>query len=111
MKHIIEGFSVLFVMMLNLCMAAGVLTVTAKAAEAKEYKAAAVAEIENSNFNPNVIDACIKDADARGYSMKVTTCSSEEDTGHQMAEVCLTYEYELPLLGVSGQHVTRGIAR
>lgn len=111
MKHIVEGFSVLFVMMLNLCMAAGVLNVTAKVAEVKEYKAAVTAEIENSNFNPNVIAACIKDADVRRYSMEVTTCSYGEDAGRQMAEVCLTYEYEVPLIGVSGQSVTRGIAR
>lgn len=111
MKHIIEGFSVLFIMMLNLCMAAGVLNVTAKVAEAKAYKAAAVAEIENSNFNPNVIAACIEDADARGYSMEVTTCSYACDSQRRIAQVCLTYDYELPLIGVSGKSVTRGIAR
>lgn len=111
MKHIIEGFSVLFAMMLNLCMTAGVLNVTAKVAAAKEYKAAVVAEIENSNFNPNVIAACIQDADGWGYTMEVTTCSYGEDMGRKMAEVCLIYNYEVPLLGVSGQSVTRGIAR
>lgn len=111
MKHIIEGFSVLFVMMLNLCMVAGVLNVTAKVAEAKEYKAAVVAEIENSNFNPNVIAACMEDADMRGYSMEVTTCSYAEDSQRRIAEVCLTYDYELPLIGVAGQSITRGIAR
>lgn len=111
MKHIIEGFSVLFIMMLNLCMAVGVLNITAKVAEAKSYKAAVVAEIENSNFNPNVIEACIEDADVHGYSMEVTTCSYAYDPQRRIAEVCLTYDYELPLIGVSGQGVTRGIAR
>lgn len=111
MKHIIEGFSVLFVLMLNLCVTVGILSVTARIAEAKEYKAAVVAEVENSNFNPRVIAACIEDAKARGYSLEVIACGYEEDAKRQMAEVCLTYDYELPLLGVSGQRVTRGIAR
>lgn len=111
MKHIIEGFSVLFVLMLNLCLAVGMLNVTVKVAEAKEYKAAVVAEVENSNFNPNVIAACIEDARGKGYSLEVTTCTYGEDTERRMAEVCLTYGYEFPLLGVSGQRMTRGIAR
>lgn len=111
MKHIIEGFSVLFVLMLNLCLTAGMLSITAKVAEAKEYKAAVVAEVENSNFNPNVITACIEDAKARGYFLEVTTCCYEEDGKRQMAEVRLTYDYELPILGVFGQRMTRGIAR
>lgn len=111
MKHIVEGFSVLFVLTLNLFLAVGVLTVTAKVAEAKEYKAAVTAEVENSNFNPNVIAACIQDAAAQGYALEVELCEYEEEEGRQIAEILLTYDYEIPLLGVSGQRVTRSIAR
>lgn len=110
MKHVIEGFFVLFVLILHLFLAAEVLGVTAKAAEAKEYKAAVVAELENSNFNPNVITACIKAAKEQGYELQIEVCEYEEE-GRQIAEVLLTYDYEMPLFGVAGQKVTRGIAR
>lgn len=111
MKHIVEGFSVLFVLTLNLFLAVGMLTVTAKVTEAKEYKAAVTAEVENSNFNPNVIAACIQDAAAQGYVLEIDMCEYEEEEGRQIAEILLTYDYEMPLLGVSGQRVTRSIAR
>lgn len=111
MKHIIEGYSVLFVLMLNLCLTAGMLSVTAKVAEAKEYKAAVVSEVENSNFNPNVIAACIEDARSKGYVLQIRTCGYKEDTQRLIGEISLTYDYNFPLLGVSGQSVTRGIAR
>lgn len=111
MKHVIEGFFVLFVLILHLFLAAEVFGVTAKAAEAKEYKAAVVAELENSNFNPNVITACIKTAKEQGYDLQIEVCEYEEEEGRQIAEVLLTYDYEMPLLGVAGQKVTRGIAR
>ena len=55
MKYIVEIFSGLFMLIWNLCLCVSMLGVSSETAEAKEYKAAVVAEIENSNFNPNVI--------------------------------------------------------
>lgn len=111
MKHVIEGFSVLLMLLLNLAVCVSVLGVSAKVAAAKEYKAAVVAEVENSNFNPNVISGCIEDARVHGYTLEIETCRFNDDAGRQMAEICLTYKYDIPLLGISGQSVTRGIAR
>lgn len=111
MKHVIEGFSVLLMILLNLAMCVSVLGVSAKVAAAKEYKAAVVAEVENSNFNPNVISSCIEEANKHGYSLEIETCRFGDDDRRQMAEVCLTYQYDIPLLGFVGQSITRGIAR
>lgn len=111
MKYIIEAFSILIVLMLNLLLCIAVLSVSADVAAAKEYKADVVAELENSNFNPNVIDACKAQAASQGYSLEVTTCTYEENQDRCIAQVRLTYDYEIPLLGVSQQRVTSGIAR
>ena len=51
MKHVIEAFSVLFVMILNLFLCMTVLTASADAAAAKRFTADVVAEIENSNLD------------------------------------------------------------
>lgn len=111
MKYIIEAFSILTVLMLNLAVCIAVLSVSARVAAAMEFKADMIAEIENSNFNPNVIDACRGQAALEGYSLEVTPCMYDPDYDRCVAQVCLTYDYEIPLLGITGQRVTRGIAR
>ncbi len=111
MKYIIEAFSILVSLMFQLFLCVAVVTVSADVAAAKEYKADVVAEIENSNFNPNVIAACKEQASVQGYSLEVTTCLYDEELDYRIAEVELTYAYEIPLLGVSQERVTRGIAR
>ncbi|MBO5069259.1 MAG: hypothetical protein J6C37_02705, partial [Roseburia sp.] len=67
--------------------------------------------IENSNFNPKVIEACQRQAADQGYTLEVTTGVYDADLDVRMAEVLLKYRYEIPLLGISGEQVTRGVAR
>lgn len=111
MKHIVSVFSTLIILVLNLMMSVMILSVSAKTAAAKEYKAAVVAEIENSNFNPKVIAGCIREASDLGYTLKVTPCVYDEIKDSRTAEVVLEYGYEIPLFGISDTKVTRGIAR
>lgn len=111
MKYIIEAFSILTVLMMNLLVCIGVLTASADVAAAKEYKADVVAEIENSDFNPNVIDACELQAQALGYLLEVTPVVYQGTSERCIAQIKLTYNYEIPLLGISQQRVTRGVAR
>ncbi len=111
MKHVIGAFSILFVLLLNVFLCIGMITVNADVAAAKEYKAAVVAEIENSNFNPKVIQGCIAQAAEAGYTLQVLGCSYDAWNEVQMAEVILSYTYCIPVLGISETKTTRGIAR
>lgn len=111
MKYIIEVFSVLMLLLLNLFMCVAVVSVGADVAAAKEYKADVVAELENSNFNPEVIAGCMEQATAQGYELEIVPCTYDDIYDRQIAEVRLTYRYEIPLLGISQERVTRGIAR
>ena len=111
MKHIVSAFSTLIILVLNLLMSMMLLTVSAKTAAAKEYKAAVVAEIENSNFNPRVIAGCIEAAADLGYTLEVKRCVYDEKSDVCTAEVLLGYTYEIPLFGISDTKITRGIAR
>ena len=111
MKHIITAYGALIVFVLNIFMCITVSNATASMAEAKEYKAHVVAEIENSNFNPNVINACVAQAQTAGYTLSVTNCIYDENHNIQTTEVILTYTYKLPLFGISQTKTTRGIAR
>ena len=111
MKHIIGAFGTLVVLMMNIFICISVSNASSSAAEAKEFKAAVVAEIENSNFNRNVINACITQAENAGYSLQVTDCTYDRNNQIQTAEVILTYSYSLPLFGIEETVTTRGIAR
>lgn len=111
MRNIIAAFSALLVLMLNLLLCTSVSTSDAAVAAAKEYKADVIAEIENSNFNPNVINACIEQAQAAGYSLEVTGYTYDADHDIRSAEVILTYFYEMPVFGIAKTQTTRGIAR
>ena len=111
MKHIISAYGVLVVFVINIFICISLINATASMAEAKEYKAQVVAEIENSNFNPNVIAACVRQAQTAGYELQITNCIYDANNNIQTAEVILTYSYKIPLLGIVETKTTRGIAR
>lgn len=77
----------------------------------KRVKAEVVVEIENSNFNPAVIDACKSSARASGFDLSVTPCTYDQAHDVTSAEVALTYTYKIPLLGIEQTRTTEGIAR
>ncbi|MBO5522434.1 MAG: hypothetical protein J5986_01965 [Roseburia sp.] len=110
MKHIVSAFGTLLVLLINTGICIGAVTVSSQVAAAKEYKADVISEIENSNFNPNVIAACIRQASDAGYELEVRN-SADVNNEVQTAEVILSYSYEFPVLGISQRKTTRGIAR
>lgn len=89
----------------------GVCNVCGIISDAKEYKADIIAEIENSNFNPKVIDACKTQAETMGYEVQITNCVYDDRQDIRSAEVILWYTYRIPLLGIEEKRITRGIAR
>ena len=111
MKQIIGAFCTLFVLLLYLFTGAGVLEASGGVAAAKEYKAGVIAQIENSNFNPKVINACIQSAAEAGYELEVTNCEYDMYHNIQTAQVALHYQYRLPLFGITQTKTTYGIAR
>jgi ABC-type sugar transport system substrate-binding protein len=110
-KYIIEVFSVMLVLVFNLLLCVSMLGVSADVAAAKEFKAAMIAEIENSDFNPYVIDGCKAQAGTEGYELEVQSYTYGGQSDRRIAGINLYYRYRIPLLGVSQQRVTRGIAR
>ena len=111
MRNIISAYAILFILMCNIAVCIQLTGASGQTAAAKEYKADVVAEIENSNFNPNVIAACISQADAVGYNLEVRNCTYDEILNLQSAEVILEYSYSMPLFGITETRTTRGIAR
>lgn len=110
MKNIISAFTTLFFYLLCVFGAAALLTASAQTAAAKEYKADVIAEIENSDFNREVIANCISQAQSAGYALAVTpSVNAEGET--VSADVILSYDYKMQVFGIEKTHMTRGIAR
>lgn len=111
MKHIVEAFSALILIILMAYVSIAILTASAQVTNAKTYKSDCIAEIENSNFNPTVIANCISKAASAGYQLQVSSCNYDIYNDINTAEVVLTYQYKIPLFGVSVTKSTSGIAR
>ena len=111
MKNIIDAYGTLFVLMLNVFACIAVTNASTISVEAKEFKAAVISEIENSNFNPYVINSCKNQAQEAGYTLEITNCIYDEYQNIQTAEIVLTYSYYLPLFHIAETKTTRGIAR
>ena len=111
MRNIIGAFGILMVLAIYFFSCIELSNAGIVVAEAKEFKAEVIAEIENSNFNPKVIEGCIAQAEAVGYQLVVTTCVYDEKRDMRSAEVILTYKYHIPFLGIEETKTTRGIAR
>ena len=111
MKQIVNTFGVLLILTLNIFTCILLVNSTLQISLAKEYKSDVIAEIENSNFNPNVIVSCISQASASGYTLSVQNVHYDEDNFYTCAEVVLKYKYTMPLLNISEEKTTRGIAR
>lgn len=111
MRQIVGAFSILFILLLNIFVSVGLIGACTQVAAAKEYKTQVVAEIENSNFNPLVIDACEKKAAVDGYELKVTACIYDAWQNMRAAQVALKYSYRIPVLGIEDWNTTYAIAR
>ena len=111
MKVVIEVYTILWVLLLTMSTGLSVTMAEERAAQAKRVKAEVVAEIENSKFNPDVIEACKSSASAAGFDLSVTPCTYDQAHDVTSAEVALTYTYKIPLLGIEQTRTTEGIAR
>ena len=93
MRQIIGAFGILFIMMANIFICTGLIGASGQVAAAKEYKSQVVAELENSNFNPGVIDACKKKAAEDGYELEISDCVYDAWQNMRAAQVALKYHY------------------
>ena len=98
MKVVVAIYTILWILLLTMSTGLSVTMAEERAAQAKRVKAEVVAEIENSNFNPAVIDACKSSARASGFDLSVTPCTYDQ-------------AYKIPLLGIEQTRTTEGIAR
>jgi DNA-binding LacI/PurR family transcriptional regulator len=111
MRQIIGAFGSLLILIFHMFICITLTVAAGEAEAAKSYKAAVIAQIENSDFNPDVIAGCISQAAEAGYVLTVNSCTYDEEMRVNTAEVILEYKYELPLFNMQQTKETRGFAR
>ena len=72
MGQVIKSFLGIFFAFLVVITGVTVVTAQMQVSEARSFKDAAVAAMENSDFNGEVINACFAGADELGYRLEVT---------------------------------------
>lgn len=77
---------------------------------ANDYLMNAEAIISASNINQNTINDCIADAQAQGYTLEADVYN-QSNYSSRYAVLTLTYDYEIPLLGIDSTHTKVKIAR
>ena len=125
MSHIVDTLLAVAVMVLIMFFGISIAQAQVNISEARSCKEEIIAELENSEYNPAVINECIRQAGENGYTLSVTlyrkgqakvtyTSADVENTAitdAQAAEVVLGYQYRLTFLGENNMHYIRGFAR
>ncbi len=73
MGQVIKSYLGIFFLMVTGMVGIGVVTAGIQSANARNYHADVISEIECSNFNESVLAACQQQAQAQGYSLQIKT--------------------------------------
>ncbi|NMC59414.1 MAG: hypothetical protein GYA51_08550 [Candidatus Methanofastidiosa archaeon] len=113
MSTIIKTYIGIFILLLGVFTMAGVMSACIDANNARDFHASVIAEIEDSNFAPSVINACKTQAANDGYELLIDDNSivKNEDGKTTLMQVILEYKYHVDFLGVISTQQIRAFAR
>ena len=113
MSTTVKTYIGIFILMLSMFSMAGVMSATIDAENARDFHASVIAEIEDANFAPSVIQACKTQAALAGYELLIDDSSivRDDDGKPTLMEVILKYQYRIDFLGVISTQQIRGFAR
>lgn len=103
MEEIVKTFSSVFFMLLVTFMGASLVSASVDARNAQAYMTEAVSEISSANCSSSVVshyENHAKDVD-ESYKFKVTNKTKSSSSEKYYATATLTYDYSLPILGIS----------
>ncbi len=107
MGQIVKGMLGIFFLFLVAVTGFGTMMAQAETTAAQNYHTDVITELENSNFNAAVMNACKEQAAANGYTLTINPIEADHA---QMAEVILTYPYRIGIFELSQEKQIRGYA-
>lgn len=124
MPVIIKSFMGVFFFSLVVFVGAGILNYQTDVNRASSYKQDVIKELQNSNFAPSVLNACIQNGADQNYEVSIDV--SAGDGSHSTytkstlasdtldvtaAYVTVHYKSRLPFLGIETSNCLRGFVR
>lgn len=113
MSTVIKSYIPIVLIILAVFIFAGIISVTIDVQNARDFHAAYVNEIENSNHAGSVIEACKAEAEENGYELVVDsyTNNSLGENNSTISKVVLKYDYTIGILNVNSAQEIVGYAR
>lgn len=104
-KTIVAGLSAVFILVTALCVPLTSMDV----ANSGYYFDSVTKVIAESNYKESVIEECKKEAGENNYVLDVTVYGGTVPGEQRYAEFTLTYDFEVPLVGVKLQKVRQKV--
>jgi len=125
MSQIMKAFMGVFLTLFMAVTAMGILSAYMEVMNAQDMQARIVDEIENSDFNSNVIKECFRQSEQAGYQLSVTlfcqeaamvTAHSDSEIpsvteGVELAKVEMSFPFRVGFLGIDKTHTFVSYAR
>jgi hypothetical protein len=100
MRLAIETFTTIIVVTISCILLSSMISIAAQESDAREFFDVMRSDIEDSDYNSNVIENCKSEAKKKGYKLNVNDLSvSEKRKGLYMT---LYYDVTLPVYGIIG---------
>lgn len=114
MKMAVEIFSLVIAVTLSCVLFASIISSNNQITDARDFYNVVINRIEDSNCNESVIQACMNEAEEKGYDLKVQDLTIYEE--HPSRLVILGYHVVLPVFHLFGddfakEAVIEGYAR
>ena len=124
MPVIIKSFMGIFFFSLVVFLGLGIVNYQMDVNRALHYKQDVIRELQNSNFSPSVMNACMKTGEDRDYEVSIDVslgdgshatytngCQAQDTADVSAAYVTVLYKSRLPFLGIETSTRLRGFAR
>ncbi len=124
MSQIIKVWMSLFLILVFIVTGIGCISASTDIEHARSFKADVVANLENSNYNADVINSCISTASDCGYALTIVAYGKDggvktyrdgspagSTKGVYAASVTLKYKYKIGFLNINTEKSVRGMAR
>ncbi|MCR5397230.1 MAG: hypothetical protein K6E64_07145 [Lachnospiraceae bacterium] len=108
MDTVLKSFSGLIIIMLFASVGIGLIFATLYANGADNYYSQVSGKISASHFADSVIQECIEDAKEKGYELTVTK-RQVNGTKQYVGEGNLTYQFQIPILGIQKEYNVQGM--
>ncbi len=111
MAEYIKAWTTVLFLALEVTLLIGIISATLEICKAQQFHSDVIAEIENSNFNAEVMESCKSQAAEEGYTLTLDTVVTEEEDNRILSQVTLTYPYKIGILNLTARGKVYGVAR